>query len=260
MNVSVVSYRRPEQCAAKTLSTLARQAPGARVRVFLSDYAGEYNAYEQAIVDRSDALSPITVTLERGEPTLTANRRAAYRGSPEGWVLFMDDDVESVVRAHGPKDAEETPLKSVYREGCGAANQLGLRLVGLYPVCNPFFMKQRVLSGLRFVLGSAFFEKVDHEDERCLTRPDLTGTRDDIERTLLHYEIHGGNVRVENVAAKTKYMGNAGGQEEFRVGDGSECPEDKRSLAHIRERWPNLTQLTVRKDGRTEVKLLEPKA
>ena len=249
MNVIVPSFRRPEQCAEKTLSTLARQAPGARVQVWLSD-PQERPEYERHARD-AGVHDRITVSFHEGQPGLLPNRRAAYTAQEAGWALSMDDDVERMIHRVSEAEAEDADINRWFEEGTALADMMGATLFGVYPVANPFFMKPQVRSGLHFIYGATYAEKVTPKDTSRIPR---YGLRDDVARSLLHWESAGNVLRFEEYAIVQKYLKNEGGLQA-----GERNPQDDEIARDwILDKWPNVTKPWVRKNGEHEIKLLDP--
>ncbi|MCH9834830.1 hypothetical protein K0U83_04175 [bacterium] len=252
MDVIIPSFRRAEQCAQKTLTTLARQAAGARAQVWLSDWE-EREDYERAARE-AGVYDAISVVFRQGEPGLGRNRRAAYHGQEkEGWILSMDDDIEKVIYRVDEKRVEEADISRFWEEGIALSDMMGVHLFGLYPVANPYFMRANVRSGLTFIIGGCYAEKVRPGDDAILPIAD-NGLRDDFERSLLHWERYGGVLRFEEYSFVEKIFRNPGG---LQAGDRNEA-DDRRERQRIVDTWPDVTKLWQRKNGRWEIKLIDP--
>lgn len=252
MNVIIPSFRRAQQCAEKSLTTLSRQAAGAAAQVWLSDW-DELAEYEAA-VEAAGVRDQITVTFHKGEPGLGRNRKAAYHGQPEpGWVLCMDDDIEKVILRVDEKRIEEADIHRFWSEGVALAKTIGTRLFGVYPVANPYFMRANVRSGLTFI-GGGFYAEYVTPGETDLLPLAVNGLRDDFERSLLHWERFGNVLRFEEYSFIEKIFQNPGG---LQAGDRNE-EDDKKERERIVATWPEVTKLWRRKNGRWEIKLRDP--
>jgi hypothetical protein len=251
MNVIVPSFRRPEQCAKKTLSTLARQAPGARVQVWLSD-PQERPQYERAAKD-AGVHEHVQVTFHDGQPLLGPNRRAAYAAQDAGWVLSMDDDIERMIYRVSGKEAQDADIARFFDEGTALADMMGVTLFGVYPVANPFFMKADVRSGLYFIYGATYAEKVTPGDMSRVPEARYS-LRDDIQRSLLHWRAGGSVLRFDEYAVVQKYLTNEGGLQHAQRTEAADTEERQRIL----DTWPGVTKAWQRSNGRHEIKLLDP--
>lgn len=82
-----------------------------------------------------------------------------------------------------------------------------LHLWGVYPTSNPFFMKPKITTDLRFIIGAAY---------GYINRPNAhdlfpkTPLKGDYEQTILYYKKDGGVLRFNNVSFKTQIYAKGG--------------------------------------------------
>ena len=242
----VPSFRRPVECMRRTVRLLAEN--GIRPTVYLSD-PDEMDAYAGAARDEGLESS---VTLRPGVAGLPHNRNHIRRLCPEGtYFVSMDDDVSSVSRlAPNGKRLLPVNLAQLIQEAEAFCRKRDITLWGVYPVANHFFMSNRVRVGNYFVGGAIYMERSFH-DAAYDVQTDFPGTRDDIERTLIHDDL-GRVARFEFVTHQTDYLKLAGG---LQAG----VRDEDAHVDWILKTWPHKTKGWQRKDGRREIKLLAGK-
>jgi len=82
-----------------------------------------------------------------------------------------------------------------------------LHIWGVYPTANPFFMKPKITTDLRFIIGAAY---------GYINRPNAhdlfpkTPLKGDYEQTILYYKKDGGVLRFNNVSFKTQIYAKGG--------------------------------------------------
>jgi hypothetical protein len=244
VEVAVPSYQRAELFRDRTMAVLARlEVPPEKVRVFVAD-DDERDRYERAL--ESADLAEIVVG-EVGLDRARACIRSFYdRGQ---LVLSMDDDVKRIVRRIDEKkviDLTGEEFATLVDSGFKIAAQKGLRLWGIYPVANPYFMRAGWTTDLRFI-GGGLFGAVNDLDERVVPR---NVVKDDVERTLLYYTTDGGVVRCNEVSMVVDYYTAPGG-----IGDARSGGAEKFAALELERRFPGLAKAWTRKNGRAEVRL-----
>lgn len=241
--VVVPSYQRAETCRDKTLALLAdRGQDPARVDVVVAD--------EQQAELYADTLHPGTYgQLVVAVPGMGAVRNWITDHYPDGHRLVMvDDDLSDVKRRVNAKLLEPVAnVTEVWAEGFYYADQAGARLWGVYPVANAMFMKPRVTTDLRYIVGCLWGVTNSHTPEAHVTLDD----KEDFERTLLYYLADGAVARVEWYCPVTRYYREPGGMQVERTPERVEA-----SARELVARYPELCQLnTAKKGGHVEVKL-----
>ena len=243
--IAIPSYRRAKTLRSKTLSLLTNSnIDPSRIDIFVGDEddAALYKRtlpgtwYERIIV---------------GVPGMGPIRNFINDHYPEGQqVLNVDDDIKSIVRRIDDKTLEPVEdLDGLIKTGFRLAEQSGLRLWGIYPVGNPYFMKRRARFDLTYIVGAFWGTTIGRGDECYVTLED----KEDYERTLRYYSVDGGVVRIEDVALVTNYYGEEGGMQH----DGNRTPERiEASALMLVERFPDLCSLnTSKKSGHAEIRL-----
>lgn len=246
--VAVISYRRPDVCAARTLTLLtAGNVNPQLVTVFVSDPA-ELPTYQQT-------CGPFGVNVVLGKPGLAANRNYVNSYYPAGQLLLCcDDDLRRLVRlnpAAPPKFLPVTDVDALIRRGFAAAADVGATLWGLYPTVDARVMQHRAASGLRFILGS-FHGKVNRPAEKVSCH-----CKDDYELTLQRWETDGTVLRLDDTAVVTYYAATPGGLQH----EGGRTPaKAEQDVAYLERRWPGVVHRnTRRKSDFPEILLRAPR-
>jgi hypothetical protein len=237
--IVVPSYRRVDTFAGKTQALLKSYGVDMkRLHLFVADEA-ERARYRKVV-------SPLA-TVVVAEPGMMAVRNFIGRYFPDGQpIICLDDDIVSLHRRINAK--KHVPLEDFDRmadDGFAACEKTGARLWGIYPVLNPMFMKARVTSDLRYIVGCVW---------GCLNNPAIqvtTDDKEDFERSMLYYRADGAVVRLEYIAPKTAYYSEPGGMQVERTDE-----RVRSSAVYLTERYPALCSLnTSKKSGRWEVRL-----
>ena len=181
---------------------------------------------------------------------LAAQRRAiaSYYG-PDARVVNIDDDVSAVVqRLNQRKLAPVADLHSEIINAFAAADAVGARLWGVYPVPNAGWMKPRVATGLLFCWGSMFGHVIDPDIRVHLDQ------KEDYERTLRYWKLDGVVARVEWLSVRTR-MYAPGGMQADDQPDRAEANEA--AVAWLLATWPDHVRVAKRR-GKcgTEVRLV----
>lgn len=152
-----------------------------------------------------------------GEPGMGAIRRFIQQYYPEGErVLNLDDDLKGlIVRDSDTQKHRITAgeFKRMCAEAWRMCSLTGIRLWGIYPVANQFFMQNTMTTDLRYVIG-AFWGVVNTRDKKLAVTLD---DKEDFERTMKFYLADGGVIRVNYVATDSNFYGEEGGMQVERT-------------------------------------------
>ena len=195
--IAVPSYQRPQVFREKTYALLQRHNLLCVTTVFVVEE--EKDLY---------ALPGITVVV--GKKGLLNQRKVIYDYYPTGsWIVQIDDDVSSVI---GMNRKEVPCLMDVLKKGFHECVKEKAYLWGIYPIANPFFMKETVTTDLRHIVGCFWGVIKDGAF--------LTGGIDDKEdyyRSCSYYKRDGKVVRLNSFAPKTNYYTTKGGMRESQT-------------------------------------------
>ena len=247
--IAIPSYKRAETLRDKSLALLHKYGiEKKRIYIFVAN-KDEEKIYKELLDPKS--YNKIVV----GVPKIGPQRIFISNYFPVGKPLVqMDDDVSSFVEWSQSAKRNETELKdlkAVIRRGFDECRKANCSLWGIYPIANGYFMKKGYTTDLRFIIGifHGCFNPGTKGPKRIKHTIQLH--KEDYERTILFYLRDGAVVRLNDVAPKTSYYTEKGGNEEFRkikeFGEGAKMLVDK---------YPELcTMNTRRKSGYPEIRL-----
>jgi hypothetical protein len=247
--IAIPSYKRAETLRDKSLELLQRyRIQPKRIYIFVANK--EEEAAYKAVLD------PKTYhKLVVGVPKIGPQRNFISDYFPVGKpVVHMDDDISSFL-AWSPtarrNEIELKNLESVIQRGFQECREAECSLWGIYPVANGYFMRKGSTTDLKFVIGT--FNGCFNPGTKGPkgVKLALEMDKEDYERSIRFYRRDGAVVRLCDVAPKTAYYTEKGGNQEFRtmktVMDGA-----KRLVAMFPEHCElNLTK----KSGYPEIRL-----
>jgi hypothetical protein len=235
VRICIPTYQRTQVLQDNTLAYLERsEIDPANVLILVADYA-EMSAYREALAEQWASQLRLTA------PGLIQSRAFARHFLLDDGeeVMWLDDDVKSMRRMLNSKEHEEAPLMEIAEAGFDATRELFLKLWGVYPTVNPFFMGPRVRAGLWYCVGAAYGEINTHDDR---LDPMFGDAKEDVERCLRHHETVGGVVRLDWFAVQTGY---------FRTQGGIQNRTNASMLKNIQQleaRWPGRLRRNTKKD------------
>jgi len=230
--IAIPSYKRPVQLRDATLALLQKHSvPSELIDVFVSD--------EEQHAEYANTLTPGTYgQLIVAVPGMGAVRNFKTDYYEEGQhIFYMDDDITDFLTLTDSSFNLCEFVEQAFAE-CVAE---GLRLFGLYPVANRFFMRPVTTFDLRYVIGSVY---------GCVNDRSIRVTLDDgedKERTCLYYLKYGGVLRYSWISPKTKYYRNPGGMQVTRT-----LERQRASGLKLLEQFPMLLSRIDKKDGKIE--------
>lgn len=190
-DVAIPSYKRPELFRTKTYELLVSSDLLEKTTVFV--VAEEEAAYRAAFPN---------LKIVVGKLGLISQLRFIYSYYPEGTrVLRLDDDVECLIDITG---AVVRDIRPTVEKGFTLCEAVGARIWGIYPVTNPFFMKNDVTYDLRHLLGC--FNGYIKKGAYPAASEDWMDYKEDYYTTCAYYETDKVIVRINNIAPKTKFM------------------------------------------------------
>ena len=228
--IAIPSYKRATRLRDSTLTVLHNnQIPKERIDIFVADEA-ERDVY-------AATLDPATYhQLIVAVPGMGAVRNFMTDYYADGQhILFIDDDIYDLMSLE-PLDLSGWIGRAF--EECAAA---GLRLWGIYPVANKFFMKPGYTKDLRYIIGSMYGVINDRDIKVSLD------DGEDKQRTCLYYLKYGGVLRYNDVSPKTKYYREPGGMKITRT-----LERQRASGIALLEQFPMLLTRKDKKDGKIE--------
>lgn len=239
--VAIPSYNRVNELIRKTLSTLKDGGIAKKhIYIFVANKE-QYDLYEASV--------PKTMyhKIIIGKKGIANQRIFISDYFPENqYIISMDDDVEKVLEKKGEKLVPIKHLQPFFKDAYDILKKTGLYIWGIYPVTNPFFMKQNISFGLKFIIG-VMHGYINRHNSKL--RPSKSAeTKEDIEQSILYYLHDGGVVRFNSITTKTKF--NAPG------GLGTDRHErNKLAAEYLKRKYPDIITVFTRKSGTYEVRL-----
>lgn len=233
--IAIDSYRRPHPIASKTLALLERHSIDPdRVTVFVADTA-ELASYAAAL-----AGTPWASRLVVAVPGMTPARNFITAWYPPGTpLLHLDDDLDDLVQLAGKSTTPVPDLTRFIHQGFECCEAAGTALFGVYPTSNPFYMRPKVTTGLRFCIGCCYGTYTNPgQPWATITVPD----KDDFERTIKAYLQFGTVIRFDYIAPVTRFAKNPGGQQAH-----DRLPLMEAAADHLLTTYPDLVRLSTAK-------------
>jgi hypothetical protein len=236
--IAIPSYKRAATIRDKTLALLNRHnVPKDIITIFVAN-SEEKTEYEY--------LNP-GYTFVVGVIGMGAIRNFITNHYPIGTrIMNMDDDIKDFKQLVSGKLTEVESLHTVFMNGFTFLEEHGARLFGFYPVANAFFMKDKIRTDLRYIIGSVW-GIINPGPILNVTLDD----KEDVQRTLMMYVMDGIVVRYENYCPVTAYYKEKGGMMLERTKERIDA-----SARAIVRAFPYMAKLkTTKKSGFTEVTL-----
>jgi hypothetical protein len=240
--VAIPSYKRENVLPEKTLKTLIDgKVDPRRIHIFVANDS-ERKKYETIPREMYGAIVV-------GKPGISRQRRFIIEYFPENTrVVSIDDDVQGVFQLDGDKLSKVGNLDKFYENAFSQLEKEKLFIWGVYPVHNPFFMKQKVTTDLKFILGT-MYGFINRHDTKL--KPSLQcREKEDVELSLLYYLKDGGVLRFNQITVKTKFHSEGG------LGEKSERFKDNQDSAeYLAKKYPDLVTIFHRKNGMAEIRM-----
>jgi len=237
--IAIPSYNRSDVIERKTLTTLLKGGIDPKhIHIFVANQT-EKKKYESLPREK---YGEIIV----GKLGITNQRKFIKNYFKEGTeVVSIDDDVEGIYKLSGDK-LVEIKAKPFFESAFKRMKKEKKYMWGIYPVRNPFFMKQSVSTGLSFIIGALHGYIVRHDKD--LEPNKKAEGKEDYEQSILYYLKDGGVVRFNHVTIKTKFLAKGGlGEDRFE--------RNRLSAEYLQEKYPTLVSIFHRKNGMTEIRL-----
>jgi hypothetical protein len=235
--IAIPSYNRPSQLVEKSIRCLFVSGINMdNVTIFVATDE-EKARYEEVT----------SVRIIVGCLGITKIRNYIMNYYPIGEnIIMMDDDVEVVVERQDENTLNNVSnLDTLFTECFNEMRERNLHIWGVYPTCNPFFMKDNHTVNLKFIIGTLF----GFTNRRMLLDETLA-EKEDYDNTIKHYIKDGGVLRFNNISIKTKKHSKGG------CGITKDRIQNNINASHIlKMQYPELLTVFVRKNGVYEVRL-----
>ena len=227
--VAIPSYDRADSLLTKTLNTL-KDIPSNRIYIFVANES-QYNIYKQVIPNYNIVIGKLGITNQR---------RFIKNYFKEGTcVVSIDDDVEEVNKLNGDKLNKVHNLDVFFNESFKRIKKENLFIWGIYPVRNPFFMKNTITTKLKFIIGTLYGFIVRHDK----SLEPICKEKEDFEQSILYYLKDGGVMRYNNITIKTKFKAKGG----LGLIDGR-YKANKEAALYLSKKYPQFVSVFKRKD------------
>jgi len=244
-----MSYARPHQLAALTMTTLNRhQADHDRVTVFVAD---------QSQADQYRSVLPDTIKIKVTTLGHFLSIRAAHMTyDKDTRLLTLDDDISALEMKDGDKLARfDGSIDDLAHIGFSLCERFNNRMWGIYPVRNAFYMKDEAVIGLRYLVGCLWGT---YAQDIAVTTPHrlLESSGNDFETTLQSFRHHGSVTRIEYITVATKYFADGGIDAELKQRGVSDRQTDHtKTLTRLANRHGSLARLYTKAGGITNLRL-----
>ena len=227
--VVICSYKRAKEFKDKTLKYLKETDINFNcVYLFLAN-----EEEKKEYIEKCNLPDGIKIII--GEVGMKNIRNCVVNYFNQDNKLFcIDDDITKIVKLSNEKKEEKVlNLKEFIRDTFKLMEQNGSRIMGLYPVCNSYFMNNYIEVGNIYVCGFCFFEILDKE----------AGIRDvdaeDYSFNLNYFHKYRNNMRYCNYSAKTIYYAKGG----MSVEGGRTYDKKKKDLEYLVGKYPEYVKI-----------------
>jgi len=240
--VAIPTYNRSDVITNKTLKTLIEgNVSKNRIYLFVANKA-QYKLYEEAVP--KSMYKEIVI----GKIGITNQRKFISKFFPENqYIVSVDDDVEELLLLKGTdKLVKIQNVADFFDDAYKMLKKEKLFIWGIYPVRNAFFMKPKITTDLRFIIG-VLFGYINRHNKKL--EPSIQAeTKEDYEQSILYYKMDGGVLRFNNVTTKTKFHAEGGlGTDRFE--------RNKKAAEYLKKKYPDIITIFHRGNGMTEVKV-----
>jgi hypothetical protein len=235
------SSKRSDTIGQKTIRTLERG--GFKGTLFVVVPHEEVATYTTAL-----SACPISIVIQ-GSTKGQVNQRLHLRSQwpPGQEIVFFDDDVTAV------KIWVEGRLKHCLHihelvDACFQWTACHDALLwGVYPICNPLFMKPRTAIGNAYVVG-AFYGCIN--DPRLEEFPEMN-EMEDYARQLGEQAAGRPPIRFNWIGIETRYYKNKGGLQQTRTPTGRIA-----DIQYLEGKYPTLVKSSKKRNGVIDLKFL----
>lgn len=249
--IAIPSYKRAEILKDKTLAFLERyNVSPEKIFIFVANQE-EHDTY-RAVIDSKYKI----IVAEKG----LVQARVFYNNyfPKDTPILNLDDDLAEL-KQRTAQDKLETyngTLDALVEQAFDICEKHGLKLWGINPVSNGFFMKDTITIGLRYICGNFHGSYAGDPALVAEDRAHKDSSGEDFETTLRSFVLHGAVVRFDWVCSVTKYFAQGGIDAELKDNGISDRQTDhKAALYDIQARFPDLATIVTKAGNITNIRL-----
>jgi len=238
--VAIPSHGRHEVINNKTLKLLRYYGiSNDRMYVFIEE--NQYPLYHNKI--------PKDVNLIVGKLGIKENRQFISDYFPEDQaIVSMDDDIKWIckmtpVRGGKHRNDKIECFQSLIFDIFDSLDEHNCNCAGLYPIDNPFFMKNHISCDLKFIIGNCrFFYNKKNLERRRFT------LLEDFETTMKYYLHDSKIIRYNNFVAVTNYKPLKWGFSQ----------DDKNfEVQMFNNKYPEFTKINYKANNNTDIRFLK---
>lgn len=225
--VAIPTYQRSKTIYKKTLTTLLNgKVKPEQITIFVAnqkekeDYESVLpkNSYKEIVIGEK-GITPQRIFISKHYPANTHifsiddDIRGFYQLSNQPLSTLYQTYRKTQHKTRKKTDASKQKIKQItdldhfIKTAFQYLEKEKLYLWGVYPTVNPFFMKPKITTDLRFIIGAAFGYINRPNAQDLFPKTPLKG---DYEQTILYYKKDGGVLRFNNVSFKTQIYAKGG--------------------------------------------------
>lgn len=198
--IAIPSYRRSDNFIVESLLQEAKIDPK-NVYIFVSDQQ-DFEAY-------SKNLGHYNIVFEKQLNDLMEKHNFIVDYFPENErIVVIEDDIREIVKKKGSKVQKFTELEKLFAIGFNECGKNNLKLWGVNPTDNGFYMADTYGKCFKIVCGYIFGMINDKRIKVNVSQ------KHDYERTILHKIHFGGVVRFDMFGQRSNSFTNKGGLQE----------------------------------------------
>jgi len=237
--IAIPTFERYATINSQTLALLARyNVPHSQIRIFIENEA------QLALYDLDDEYS-IQITGAKGIMDTRNYLRHYYQESDLDFVVFLDDNLKEIIEKVDDKTVKNiADFDKLVMEMARTTKEVSMRLCGICAADNPFFMKNKITTNLKYICGNFQILIIDKTKPIILTD---VGQFEDMVFSMEHFLADGGVVRYMNYAVLTKYF-QTGGQVSSEGGIEKRYEYMRKNAPYLVNKYPNMCREIIKKN------------
>tara|TARA_R110001632_G_scaffold64838_2_gene153956 strand:+ start:1141 stop:2658 length:1518 start_codon:yes stop_codon:yes gene_type:complete len=244
--VAIPSHNRVNKLKENTLELLDfYNIPKNKIYIFVAEDQIElYNKEldNENTFKKSNTKDEGGYNLRTGILGIKENRKSISDYFNENqFIVSLDDDIKDILIL---KETILKPIESLLeliKTMYNSLKQNNCNLGGLYPIDNPYFMKDTITTDLRFIIGNVkfFFNKKFLENRKFTLL-------EDYETTLKYYLYDNKVIRYNNIVASTNYK---------ILKWGLTQTDKNKEVELFNNKYPNYSSIKYKKNNNTDISL-----
>lgn len=249
--VAIPSYKRAEVLKNQTLKTLTKFGVSPdRITIFVANEE-EHGIYLETLGNNWNIVTGVIGKVQQ--------QQFYHRWYPEGTPLLnLDDDISNLMQRTPDGKLEEYTgtIDELVETAFKYCEEFDVKLWGITPVANGFFMNDTVTVGLRLICGNFYGNYAGDLAIMGEDRDYFGSSGDDWETSIRSYLQNGAVLRFDYICPKTKYWAGGGIDAELKErGVENRQDDNTEALANIVSRYPDLAKLVKKANNVTNIRL-----